>query len=314
MKPYKHFTLLDRECLWDLLNKGKNQTEIARIIDFSPSAVSREIRRNRDANGNYNPYKANDKYKDRRKNCRRISRIKPGTDLYIFIIECLKKYWPPEIIVVKWKESHPDEKLSHSTIYMGIKQCAFEGITAKKHLRRRGKIKYGRRAKFNAIQPDYTIHDRPEVIEKRARFGDWEGDTIRGGPGKGAIVTLVDRKGRYTTAMLLQDLRAATVTKAINKALQGLPVHSITFDNGSEFAGFREIQKELNIPVYFADPHAPWQRGTNENMNGLLRFFFPRGTNFLDVLDEELERVLSLINDRPRLCLGAKSPRELLFL
>lgn len=313
MKSYKHFTLLKRECLWFLINIGKSQSEIAKILSFSPSSISREIKRNCDNNGNYNPYIANDNYVHRRKKCIKKPRIQLGTKLYEFIVECLKQFWPPEIIVVKWKENNPDEKLSHSTIYASIKQHFFKGITAKKHLRRRGKPKYGKRNKFNTIQPDYTINDRPEEIEKRTRLGDWEGDTVRGGPGKGAIITLVDRKGRYTIAVGVNNLKSATITQAISKALEGLPVHSITFDNGSEFAGFREIQRKFNIPVYFADPHCPWQRGTNENTNGLLRFFYPKGTNFLNVVAEELDKVVYLINNRPRLCLGGKSPHEIFF-
>ena len=137
-----------------------------------------------------------------------------------------------------------------------------------------------------------------------------EGDTVYGAIGKGLLVTCVDRKTRYLAASLL-DARSTSLTRqAVQKALQGLPVTSVSLDNGSEFADFKGMEQDLNTKVYFADRHAPWQRGSNENINGLVRFFFPKGTDFHKITEDMLNYVLDLINRRPRKCLGWLSPAD----
>lgn len=185
-----------------------------------------------------------------------------------------------------------------------------KGYAAKTHLRRRGKRKYGNRSKYNTIRPENTIHDRPQQANDRIRIGDWEGDTVFGGTGKGVLVTLVDRRSRFLVAGISKTHSSAEVNRVMKELLTALPVHTITLDNGSEFAMYKSTEKALNTIVYFADPHSPWQRGSNENMNGILRFFFPRGTDFHATSPEELSYVLELINNRPRKCLGWLSPLE----
>jgi IS30 family transposase len=223
----------------------------------------------------------------------------------------LNNYWPPETIVAIWKRENPGEKLSHSTIYRAIKELRITGITPKMHLRRHGRKKKAHNTA--TIHPEHYIKDRQELINNRERLGDWEGDTVHGATGKGGIVTCADRKSRYLAASLLPDYRSDTTNKAMKQALKSLPVHSITLDNGSEFAEFKDLEEALHTTVYFAEPHSPWQRGTNENTNGLVRFFFPRGTNFLEISQVKLDQVLSLINNRPRKCLGWLSPAEIMF-
>ena len=145
------------------------------------------------------------------------------------------------------------------------------------------------------------------------RIGDWKGDTVYGGVGKGLLVTLVDRKSRFLCAGLLAKRNALLTQNTVVKLLCGLPVESISLDNGSEFSEFHTIERELNAPVYFAEPHKPWQRGTNENMNGILRFYFPKGCDFHRLTQDELDAVVRQINARPRKCLGWKSPAEVFF-
>jgi Transposase and inactivated derivatives, IS30 family len=157
------------------------------------------------------------------------------------------------------------------------------------------------------------IRNRPDAVNRRDRIGDWEGDTIYGAIGKGYLVTCVDRKSRYFAAALLSKRSEQQMREALKEALRGLPVYTLSLDNGSEFAEYKEIEKDLGATVYFADPHSPWQRGSNENINGLVRFFFPKGADFKAVAQEELYRVIELINERPRKCLGWLSPKDVFF-
>ena len=167
-----------------------------------------------------------------------------------------------------------------------------------------------RNSNYNSIQPDRIIPQWPEEICRRTRIGDWEGDTVYGGIGKGLLVTQVDRKSRFLRAGLLAKRDALLTKEVICQLLKGLPVKSISLDNGSEFAEFRALEKELCIVIYFAEPHKPWQRGTNENTNDLLRFFFPKGFDFRTITQETVDYIVNLINNRPRKCLGWKSPAE----
>jgi len=224
------------------------------------------------------------------------------------VIERLNDFWSPEAIVARWKEKHSGERLSHSTIYASIGKKRLGVIAAKTHLRRRGKRKVVYRGQ--TIKPERTINERPEAIEQRLRIGDVEGDTISGAIGKGCVVTMVDRKHRMLYAELSRSRDSELIKQAVMKILAGKKILSLTLDNGSEFAKFKEIESESKTKIYFTNPHSPWERGTNENTNGLLRFFFPKGTNFHNVTDEQLQQAVTLINNRPRKCLGWLSPVE----
>ena len=158
------------------------------------------------------------------------------------------------------------------------------------------------------------IHDRPMDINNRTRLGDFEGDTIYGSVGKGYLVTAIDRCSRLLVAAKCEDKTISVINNAFSTAFSKVseliqPI-TLTLDNGSEFNGFKEIERENHLKVYFADPHSPWQRGSNENINGLIRFFFPRGTDFRKLPQEQLDSVVSLINNRPRKCLGYLSHIE----
>lgn len=174
----------------------------------------------------------------------------------------------------------------------------------------------GNRKKCNTIHPVHTIHDRPEIVETKSRIGDFEGDTVYGGIGKGCAVTFVDRKSKLLVGSIAISRERNTIRKAISRAFElmevPMPIETITLDNGSEFADFLNIEKDLGTTIYFADLHSPWQRGLNENTNDLLRFFYPKGTDFLSVSEEEFQKVIHLINSRPRKCLGYLSPLEFL--
>jgi IS30 family transposase len=228
-----------------------------------------------------------------------------------FVLEGLDQIWSPEIIVMRWKKKNPGAKLSPSTIYRAFKQKTLpKPYTAQTHLRHHGKSKNSHNSQ--SIKPDHKISERPAIVETRTRLGDLEGDTVYGGVGKGCALTLVDRTSRYLYATVAHCREKQVIKQAFARALGGAKVASITLDNGSEFAAHREIAAEHNTTIYFADPHSPWQRGSNENLNGLLRFFYPKGTDFKNVSEKDFQKVVSLINNRPRKCLGWLSPIEFL--
>lgn len=310
MKPYTHFTRNERICLEELLKFGKKISEIAEILGRDRSTIYREIKRSRNQQGGYNSWGANSKAVHRRKASVRQPRIQAGSALYRFIAERLEAFWSPEMIARDWNLHHPNDRISFATIYRAVRKGVFKDISSKTHLRRRGKRKYAKRSKFNTIHPEHTIHERPEIIEKRGRIGDWEGDTVCGAPGKGGLLTLVDRASRFLIAILLPNFKSETIQAAMQKALKKQKPHSITLDNGAEFSKFREMERELDTVIYFADPHSPWQRGTNESTNGQLRFWFPKGFDFRTVTQKDIDRVTAVINNRPRQCLGDKSPHE----
>lgn len=322
MLSYTHFTLDERKFLQKLLAEGLSFRKIADYLGRSPSSVSREVNRNRakyppkhpsDNPYRYHAWRAQTLYIVRRRT-KQPCAIRPDTAAWDYIIKGLKRYWSPEAICGRWRLEHPEETPLHfSTIYRYLRASRFPDVSRKEHLRRRGKRCQTRAANYNSIQPERIIPEWPPEIRARLRIGDWEGDTVYGGVGKGLVVTLVDRKSGSLKAGLLQSRTAQETRIVITKQLRNVPVCSISLDNGSEFSEFKQIEKDLHTLVYFAEPHKPWQRGTNENTNGLLRFFFPRGYNFHALTDEELQKVVALINNRPRKRLGWRTPAEVFF-
>ena len=321
---YTHFTLEERKNLEKLLASPEKLSlrQIADAMGRSPSTISREIKRNRakyKPHGKpknpywYNAWRAQNLYTRRRRACLKKA-IQSNTDEWKYIVDKLSLFWPPETICATWNQKHPERKPIHfSTIYRYIANNSFPKIKKETHLRRKGKRSQTRNANYNSIQPDRIIPDWTDVIRSRARIGDWEGDTVYGGIGKGLLVTLVDRKSRYVRIGLLKNRQAKETRLVIEELLQDLPVNSISLDNGSEFSEFRALEQSLRTLVYFAEPHKPWQRGTNENTNDLIRFFFPKGFDFRTVTDADISYVENLLNDRPRKCLNWKTPREVFF-
>ena len=314
MQSYTHVTLSERESVRVFLEQGKSLRQIAAALGRNPSTISREMKRNGKKDGSYNAWWSTSLYLHRRKRCRRHFRL-DETDLDDFVKKKLDQFWSPEIIACKWKEAHPGAKLSPSTVYRALRAKRLDGYSEAEHLLRHGKLRFksSGNSGMNPVKPDHRISEWPKEIVARQRIGDWEGDTIRGATGKGYLVTLVDRQSRRIALASLPGKRSKEETaRAICRALRGLPVKSLTLDNGTEFAMHREVAKELHTVVYFADPASPWQRGSNENINGWLRFFFPKGCDLRQVTAETLNMVETLLNNRPRKCLGWLSPNEFL--
>jgi transposase, IS30 family len=307
-----HLTPEERDRIAQLRHQGANQKEIARAVARCPSTISRELRRNSTA-GEYYATQAQWKATQRRRE-RPLARKMDDPAINEAVRRGLAQEWAPQQIAGRMQQQACPRRVSPQTIYAWIKQDA-----DRKHwessLRRRGKRP--RRRKNAAASGDAArIDQRPEVIEERLRRGDFEGDTVLGPAGTGGLATLVDRKSRFTIVVKVQSKNADHVHAKIKQRMQELDEQrrrSITFDNGSEFACCHRLEKYLGMELYFADPGCPYQRGTNENTNGLIRQYFPKGTDFRDISHSQVRQVEILLNNGPRACLGFRTPGKLFF-
>ena len=315
MRSYHHFTLTERESLRIFVEQGLSYREIARRMNRNPSSIMREMKRNGKKDGTVNAWWGTSLYIWRRKRCRRKLRLAADEELRTFVENGLSQFWSPEIIVERWKQAHPGTRFSFSTIYRALKAKQLHGFSEKTHLRRHGKRKFCRSGakKLNPVKPEHLIDEWTPEIANRSRTGDWEGDTVHGKIGQGCLFTAVDRRSRYIKLALIPGNRTKESTAfAVCEALKDQIVFSLTLDNGMEFADHRNFAQQLNTTVYFSHPSSPWERGSNENANGLIRFFFPKGCDFRSVSRHDLDAVESLLNNRPRKCLGWLSPIEFL--
>ncbi|MGX6428343.1 IS30 family transposase [Levilactobacillus yonginensis] len=299
---------------FDSLSTGIDEgfSEVRFTFELGLFSVSRKIKRNggRDA---YSAVKAQENYQRRRLKSRypRILADLKLRDLVLHrIVQCR---WSPEQISGRLVHENSEWQISYNIIYRGINldnlriKCKSHGVRGfARKLRHRGK---NRKVKG-------TVNERPVSCNKRSWFGHWEGDTVRGKVGRSALVTLVDRKSRYLLSQRVSKVNAKNVAQAMIDLLHTVTpkrVRTLTPDRGTEFAGYREVSQELGIPVYFPDPHAPQQRGTNENTNGLIREYFPKGTDLDQFTDQDIYQFVEVLNNRPRKILGWKSPSEVFF-
>jgi len=309
-----HLTLEERDRIAQLQQRGALQKDIAKALHRDPATVSRELRRNRTGD-EYYAGQAQRKAERRRRE-RPLVRRMEDPQINEAVRRGLAQDWSPEQIAGRLEQQHPDDpkcRASAQTIYDWIEHDA-QREHWRSHLRRRGKRPY--RRKPAETSQGARIADRPEVIEQRLRLGDFEGDTVLGPPGTGGLATLVDRKSRYTIVLKVQSKEADHVHHRLKERLKELEEelrHSITFDNGTEFARCHRLEKHLGMKLYYADPGRPYQRGTNENTNGLIRQYFPKGTDFRDISHHEVREVEKLLNNRPRVCLNFRTPAEVFF-
>ncbi len=307
-----HLTSQERDCIAQLAHQGADQKEIAQALNRSRSTISREMRRNR-TDDNYHASQAQQRAERRRRE-RPITRKMDDPEIDEAVRDGLAHYWSPEKIEERLKrgDTEVDTSVSARTIYFWIAHDD-DREHWKQFLRRRGR-RPNRRKKPDGIGA--PIKDRPEVIEGRLRLGDFEGDTVLGPPGTGGLATLVDRKSRYTIVVKIHRKEADHVHQKIKQRLKQLDEehrHSVTFDNGTEFARCHRLEKHLDMELYYAEPGCPYQRGTNENTNGLIRQFYPKGTDFRDVTHYDVRATENLLNDRPRACLDYRTPNEVFF-
>jgi transposase, IS30 family len=305
----RHLTLAERHVLQELLNHQIAKRRIAQLMNRHVSTIYREVQRNRGARG-YRSGQAQRAAMRRRQACRRPCKL-ADLKLQQYVRERLGQAWSPDQIAGRMRRDFRDEparRVSAATIYAWVRRRAGRW---RRWLRRGGRRRPERRPR-----PDYvSILGRPDVINRRRRYGDWEGDTIVGVGRRTALLTLVERKSGLVRIGKMACFRSAAAMQAAQQCLANLPARlrrSATFDNGVEFAQHRTLHDRLGLAVYFAEPYRPWQRGANENLNGLLRQFFPKGTDFADVTDADAAHAEQLLNDRPRKRLNYLTPNEIL--
>lgn len=312
-KQYQQLTYEQRCQIYALKKRGDSQREMAELLGVNQSTISRELARNCGKRG-YRHKQAQAKADKRRREA--VSPSKMTTEMVGLIEEKVREDWSPEQ-VSGWLLEAQETLISHETIYRHIWADKQAGGDLYNHLRRQGK-KYDKRRNGKStrgqIKDRVSIDDRPEIVDDKARVGDWEIDTMIGKGHSGALVTVVERATNFTVAAQVNSKCAADVTKATIALLTPfMPlVHTITADNGKEFSYHDQIAKALDVELYFAHPYSSWERGLNENTNGLLRQYFPKGTDLKKVSQQEVDKAVVRLNTRPRKGLAFKTPKQLM--
>ena len=312
MKRYTQLTQEQRYQIYALKKAGHSQCRIADLLNVHKSTICREFRRNRGHRG-YRPKQAQQLAQHRRQSKHR-SRITLKT--WRLIEAKLRLEWSPEQIT-GWLRLTGRPTVSHERIYQFVLTDKKAGGDLYMHLRckKQRKKRYGTRERRGQLPDRVSIESRPSIVESRSRLGDWELDTIIGKGHKQAIVSLTERKARLTLIAKVERKTANQVSSAIIQLLgpYAQKVHTLTSDNGKEFAGHKSIAESLDADFYFAHPYASWERGTNENMNGLIRQYFPKHRDLRTVTDKEIQEAMNRLNNRPRKCLGYRTPNEVFF-
>lgn len=307
-----HITVEQRYQIQALLAVGKTQKEIAEILGRDKSVICREFRRNRMYNGKYKPEIAQQYYQHRRKKCRRVYKLN-DIELKEYVDKQLREDKSPEQIIGIMRNEEHSLTLSHETIYQYIWKDKRAGGELHKHLRNQGRRyqKRGNSKNSRGVIPNRIgIEQRPEVVDQRSRVGDFEIDLIIGKNHKNAILTIVERKSGFALLRKLPSKEAAITAEQLVDALMPIKehVHTITSDNGKEFAKHEFVVKALDTSFYFATPYHSWERGVNENYNRLVRQYFPKKTSFDNITEEQLLTVQNKLNNRERKRLGFVSP------
>lgn len=318
---YTHLTANDRYVIYHLIVFGLSYREIGRRLGKHHTTIGREVKRNWKYPGRY-WHVAAQKEAESKKCIARHTRKQSHRKLYNHVIHRIQNDWSPETIAGRLVLEYPDDermRLSPECIYQWIFKDAKQGGYLYQHLRRHHK-KRRKQSSYGSVRGlipgRVSIAERPAIVEDRSRIGDWEGDTVEGGKGSEHIATHVDRKSRYLIASKLANKKADLMSTGTIKAFRKIPKtyrKTLTLDNGKEFARFKEIEIKTGLEIYFADPYSPWQRGTNENTNGLLRQYLPKGSDLRLISDQQLALIVKRLNNRPRKCLNYQTPHEVFF-
>jgi len=310
---YHHVTQDIRSQIYALKAIGTSLHKISAIVGRHVSTVSREIKRNTGGRG-YRYKQADAKAVERRENASRTPQKLTPTLVTIIEKNLLEK-WSPDQISGRLKEKNI-ASISHETIYQHIWRNKRAGGVLYKQLRHNGK-KYNKRSSGKAgrgcIPNRVDITERPQIVEQKTRIGDWEGDTVISAVSKAALLTVVDRHSKFTRIKKIGRKTAENVRIAMKEVMNSLPVYTVTYDNGMEFAAHQGIAADLNAQCYFAAPYHSWERGLNEHTNGLIRQYLPKSMDFKDVTDDEIQVIEDRLNNRPRKILGYKTPMEVMM-
>lgn len=309
---YAQLTQEERYQIYILKKVEYSQAEIAELLERDKSTISRELRRNRGLKG-YRPKQAHQLALGRRRG-KAQSRIDP--EIWRCVAALIRKAWSPEQVADRLGQEQ-GVSISHERIYQYIYADKRSGGDLYTHLRcqKVRRKRYGTYDRRGIIPNQVSIEARPAIVASRRRFGDWEGDTVIGKGHRGALVTLVERKSLYTVIQAVPRKTADAVRVAVRKGLAPHRdrVHTITYDNGREFTDHEGMACDLDARIYFAHPYASWERGLNENTNGLIRQFFPKRRDLTTVTDAEVQEVMNNLNHRPRKSLGFRTPHEVFF-
>jgi len=294
------------------MKAGLSQIAIAKIIGVHKSTISREIRRNRGLRG-YRPKQAH-RFAEIRRAETAKARISPDT--WAQVKRLLRDDWSPEQIS-GWLVRVYQITVSHESIYQFILKDKQQGGNLYLHLRckKQRRKRYGSTSRRGQILNRISIDQRPAIVDTRSRIGDWELDTIIGKGHKQALVSMTERKSRLTLVTKVKRKSAELISRSIRRLLEPIAakVFTLTSDNGKEFAGHQEIATALRADFYFAHPYSSWERGLNENTNGLIRQYFPKKHDFTTITEKDVVMVMNKLNNRPRKCLGFKTPNQVFF-
>ena len=314
MKKYSQLTEGQRYQIEVLKQAGNIQKEIATLIGVSAGSISRELKRNTGQRG-YRPRQAQIKTFNRRKEATKPHKM--TAEIISLIGTKIQLDWSPEQ-VSGWLKLKQYTPISHERIYQHIGSDKRQGSELYKHLRqshKKRKKQYGSKDKRGQIRNRISIDERPEMVEQKNRLGDWEIDTVIGQNHQGALVTIIDRVSKFTLIKKVDSKHADVVTEAAITLLKPYldKTLTITADNGKEFAGHETMAIELKTNVYFAHPYCSWERGLNENTNGLIRQYFTKGSSFENISSEQVNLVMDKLNHWPRKTLNYKTPHEVFF-
>ena len=318
MPSYTRLTLAEREEISRQLVVGSRLRAIARQLGRAPSTIGRELRR---AERTRSTYRATRGQHVAKRHAQRLRKLVTNSYLQAYVHAQLAQRWSPEQIAKRLVSAYPEDatmRASHETIYTYLYvlprgALKRELLRALRHRRRRRRARRGRPERRGNIPAMLSIEERPAEVAERTVPGHWEGDLIVGRRNASALGTLVERTTRTTLLVPLRAKDAASVRQAFARELRTLPqqmARSLTYDQGKEMAEHQLFTQETRIQVYFAHPHSPWERGTNENTNGLIRQFFPKGTDFSRISRREIKHVQDLLNGRPRKVLNWRTPSE----
>lgn len=313
-RKYKHLTKEERDILAVLKAKGMSLSGIGQEIGRHKSTIFRELNRNAPAirKGYYLGHKAQERAKNRWAVTHKRERLK-NQEIRKYVEVGLRKGWSPELIAGRLSIDKPGESISHEAIYQYLYEARKELIPylVRRHKKRMEKG-HSRKHQKSHIPNRVSISFRPEIVEKRERIGDWESDSMVSRQSKAALNVLADRKSRVTVLKKLQRKTAENTRLAILGALIKYPVHTITYDNGSENTDHEEVNKVLDIKSYFCNPYHSWEKGTVENTIGLIRRWIPKKTDLAKVSEKEIIEIEDWLNNRPRKCLNYQTPLEVL--